>query len=94
VDSSNDKILNKGAGSSERAESEGLQVIPTTMAAVSTQNDGFRQAMLKSALNTIPQLTEENYLIWKDKISALLKLRGVLTSLDANNVALTADENA
>ncbi|PLW14681.1 hypothetical protein PCANC_18339 [Puccinia coronata f. sp. avenae] len=64
------------------------------MAAVPTQNDRFRQAMLKSALNTIPQLTEENYSIWKDKMSALLKLWGVLTSLDANGLALTSEENA
>ncbi|KNZ50330.1 hypothetical protein VP01_4489g2 [Puccinia sorghi] len=37
-------------------------------------NDGFRQAMLKTALETIPQLTEKNYSIWRDKITALLKL--------------------
>jgi hypothetical protein len=47
-------------------------------------HDGFRQAMLKTALETIPQLREENYSIWKDKMTALLKLRGVLTAL--NNV--------
>ncbi|KNZ51215.1 hypothetical protein VP01_4044g2 [Puccinia sorghi] len=45
-------------------------------------NDGFRQAMLKTALDTIPQLTEENYSIWKDKMTALLKLRGVLKSIN------------
>ncbi|KNZ45041.1 hypothetical protein VP01_8540g2 [Puccinia sorghi] len=43
---------------------------------------GFCQAMLKTALETIPQLTEENYSIWKDKMTALLKLRGVFTRLD------------
>ncbi|KNZ48491.1 hypothetical protein VP01_562g3 [Puccinia sorghi] len=47
-------------------------------------HDSFQQAMLKTALETIPQLTEENYSIWKDKMTALLKLQGVLTAL--NNV--------
>ncbi|KNZ60394.1 hypothetical protein VP01_1560g7 [Puccinia sorghi] len=59
--------------------------------------DGLRQAMLKMALKTIPQLTEENYSIWKDKMTVLLKLRGVLNTLnnlttflgDANNAELT-----
>ncbi|KNZ59388.1 hypothetical protein VP01_1742g3 [Puccinia sorghi] len=53
-------------------------------------NDGFRQAMLKTALETIPQLNEENYSIWKDKMTALLKLRGVLTAL--NNLAAPLGE--
>ncbi|PLW55558.1 hypothetical protein PCANC_02162 [Puccinia coronata f. sp. avenae] len=60
--------------------------------------DGFRQAMLKTALETIPQLTEENYLIWKDKMTALLKLRGVLNALNnadmgsvTHNNVVTAD---
>ncbi|KNZ56673.1 hypothetical protein VP01_2349g4 [Puccinia sorghi] len=51
-------------------------------------NDGFRQAMLKTALETIPQLTEENYSIWKDKMTALLKLRGVLQTLDNPRIPL------
>ncbi|KNZ59752.1 hypothetical protein VP01_166g14 [Puccinia sorghi] len=51
-------------------------------------SDGFRQAMLKTALETIPQLTEENYSIWRDKITALLKLRGVLRALDNISVPL------
>ncbi|KAI9628266.1 hypothetical protein KEM48_011711, partial [Puccinia striiformis f. sp. tritici PST-130] len=38
----------------------------------SSNNDGFRQAMLKTALETTPQLSEENYSIWKDKMTALL----------------------
>ncbi|PLW05911.1 hypothetical protein PCANC_27408 [Puccinia coronata f. sp. avenae] len=52
-------------------------------------NNGFRQAMLKSALNTIPQLTEENYSIWKDKMTALLELRGVLDTLQSSSAAST-----
>ncbi|KNZ44866.1 hypothetical protein VP01_874g6 [Puccinia sorghi] len=51
-------------------------------------NDSFRQAMLKTALETIPQLTEENYSIWKDKMTALLKLRGVLRILDNPQIPL------
>ncbi|KNZ54761.1 hypothetical protein VP01_2861g4 [Puccinia sorghi] len=35
----------------------------------STRNDGFRQAILKAALDTTPQLTERNYSVWKDKMS-------------------------
>ncbi|KAA1075861.1 hypothetical protein PGTUg99_023461 [Puccinia graminis f. sp. tritici] len=51
--------------------------------------------MLKTALETIPQLTEENYAIWKDKMTALLELRGVLDSLDKDdNTALANDVNA
>ncbi|KNZ45955.1 hypothetical protein VP01_767g6 [Puccinia sorghi] len=57
-------------------------------------NDGFRQAMLKTALETIPQLTEENYSIWKDKMTALLKLRGVLNAINNPNVPLGESNNA
>ncbi|KNZ47886.1 hypothetical protein VP01_606g7 [Puccinia sorghi] len=32
-------------------------------------NVGFRQGMLKAALDTAPQLTEKNYSVWKDKVS-------------------------
>ncbi|KNZ54671.1 hypothetical protein VP01_2888g2 [Puccinia sorghi] len=60
----------------------------------STANDGFRQAMLKTALETIPQLTEENYSIWKDKMTALLKLRGVLTALENSATALGESDDA
>ncbi|KNZ60939.1 hypothetical protein VP01_147g11 [Puccinia sorghi] len=61
---------------------------------VANPNDGFRQAMLKTALETIPQLTEENYSIWKDKITALLKLRGVLKSINDQTVPLGESDNA
>ncbi|KNZ52678.1 hypothetical protein VP01_3485g2 [Puccinia sorghi] len=44
--------------------------------------------MLKTALETIPQLKEENYSIWRDKITALLKLRGVLRALENVSVHL------
>ncbi|KNZ62497.1 hypothetical protein VP01_1263g6 [Puccinia sorghi] len=57
------------------------------------RNDGFRQAMLKTALETTPQLTEENYSVWKDKMTGLLELRGVLTALECENVPLSNDEN-
>ncbi|KNZ45887.1 hypothetical protein VP01_771g3 [Puccinia sorghi] len=60
----------------------------------STRNDGFRQAMLKAALDTTPQLTDENFSVWKDKISGLLELRGVLEALESPNLPLTQDENA
>ncbi|KNZ45101.1 hypothetical protein VP01_84g16 [Puccinia sorghi] len=56
-------------------------------------NDGFRQAMLKTALETIPQLTEENYSIWKDKMTALLKLRGVLNALNNTAIPLAGSVN-
>ncbi|KNZ53975.1 hypothetical protein VP01_3087g3 [Puccinia sorghi] len=58
------------------------------------QAKGFRQAMLKTALETIPQLTEENYPICKDKMEALLELRGLLTTLNSDARALFADDNA
>ncbi|KAI7965150.1 hypothetical protein MJO29_003248 [Puccinia striiformis f. sp. tritici] len=50
----------------------------------SSNSNGLRQAMLKTALETTPQLLEENYSIWKDKMTALLELRGVLEKLEAN----------
>ncbi|KNZ63834.1 hypothetical protein VP01_1095g1 [Puccinia sorghi] len=59
-----------------------------------TRNDGFRQAMLKTALDTTPQLTDENYSVWKDKMSGLLELRGVLAILESPTTELTTDENA
>ncbi|KNZ59004.1 hypothetical protein VP01_181g5 [Puccinia sorghi] len=50
--------------------------------------DGFRQAMLKTALETIPQLNKENYSIWRDKITALLKLWRVLNAINDTLVPL------
>ncbi|KNZ48115.1 hypothetical protein VP01_58g8 [Puccinia sorghi] len=60
----------------------------------STRNDGFRQAMLKAALDTTPQLKDDNYPVWKDKMSGFLELRGVLNSLESPTTQLTNDENA
>ncbi|KNZ55885.1 hypothetical protein VP01_2554g2 [Puccinia sorghi] len=62
-------------------------------AAARTPNDGFRQAMLKTALEMTPQLTDENYPIWKDKMEALLQLRGVLIKLNTPHLPLSNDEN-
>ncbi|KNZ61473.1 hypothetical protein VP01_1395g1 [Puccinia sorghi] len=39
------------------------------------RKERFNQAMLKAALDMTPQLMEENYSVWKDKISGLLELR-------------------
>ncbi|KNZ50444.1 hypothetical protein VP01_4422g1 [Puccinia sorghi] len=64
------------------------------MAAQAPQTDGFCQAMLKTALETIPQLTEENYPIWKDKMEALLEMRGLLKTLNSPARALFMDDNA
>ena len=50
--------------------------------------------MLKTALETIPQLTEENYSIWKDKMTALLKLRGVFARLNQLVIPLGESDNA
>ncbi|KNZ46501.1 hypothetical protein VP01_720g8 [Puccinia sorghi] len=63
-------------------------------ALTSAANDGFWQAMLKTALETIPQLTEENYSIWKDKMTALLKLRGALQALNNPAIPLGEGDNA
>ncbi|KNZ59912.1 hypothetical protein VP01_1645g10 [Puccinia sorghi] len=57
-------------------------------------NDGFWQAMLKTALETIPQLTEENYSIWEDKMTALLKLQGDLQGLKNPVIPLGEGDNA
>lgn len=65
--------------------------------AKNANNDGFRQAMLKTALETTPQLSDENYSIWKEKMTALLELRGVLTALESQGpdaIPLADDVNA
>ncbi|KNZ45301.1 hypothetical protein VP01_827g3 [Puccinia sorghi] len=62
--------------------------------ALPNMHDGFRQAMLKTALETIPQLTEENYSIWKDKMTALLKLRGVFARLNQTSIPLGEADDA
>lgn len=49
--------------------------------------------MLKTALKTTPLLTEENYRIWKDKMKALLKLRGVLDILESTSESLSSQDN-
>ncbi|KNZ46886.1 hypothetical protein VP01_6861g1, partial [Puccinia sorghi] len=58
------------------------QPAPLADQALIGAGDSFRKAMLKTALETIPQLTEENYSIWRDKITAHLKLRGVLNTIN------------
>ncbi|KNZ57551.1 hypothetical protein VP01_2129g6 [Puccinia sorghi] len=63
-------------------------------AIIPNAGDGFRQAMLKTALETIPQLTEENHSIWKDKMTALLKLRGVLNALENSAIPLGESDDA
>ncbi|KNZ62188.1 hypothetical protein VP01_1301g7 [Puccinia sorghi] len=68
--------------------------VPVNMPMPIVANDGFRQAMLKTALETIPQLNKENYSIWKDKMAALLKLRGVLTALNNLSTPLAEADNA
>jgi hypothetical protein len=50
--------------------------------------------MLKTALEKIPQLMKENYSIWKVKMTALLKLRGVLNALNNADVPLGELDNA
>ncbi|EFP75812.1 uncharacterized protein PGTG_01143 [Puccinia graminis f. sp. tritici CRL 75-36-700-3] len=86
--------MSNGADASEQRSLEETHSRTTTMAST-LNNNGFRQAMLKTALETIPQLTEENYSIWKDKMTALLELRGVLASLDKEDEpALASDINA
>lgn len=55
--------------------------------------DGFQQAMLKTALETIPLLSEDNYGIWRDKMNGLLQLRGVLTTLESSSDQLSSLEN-
>ncbi|KNZ58102.1 hypothetical protein VP01_199g9 [Puccinia sorghi] len=72
----------------------GMRPIQANPAAPIVANDGFRQAMLKTALKTIPQLKEENYSIWKDKMTALLKLRGVLAALNNTETPLGDSDNA
>lgn len=62
--------------------------------AQSRPQDGFRQAMLKTALDTTPQLTEDYYQVWRDKMTAILDLRGLLTSLEDEKRALFAEDDA
>lgn len=57
-------------------------------------NDGFRQALLKTALDTIQALNKENYAIWKDKMCSLLTMHGVLEKLEMPSGTLDAKMNA
>lgn len=51
----------------------------------------FRQPMLKTALETILLLGEENYGIWRDKMDAILDVRGCLTAInDETSILETA----
>jgi hypothetical protein len=85
-----------GANTGQKPGAPPIQPTPPsnttqTMAGMSgtSTSDRFLQAMLKSALNTIPQLTEENYSIWMDKMMALLELRGVLNTLQSSSTTST-----
>lgn len=59
----------------------------------SISNDGFTQIMLKAALEAVPILTEENYSMWKDKISILLELKNVKTALEDETKQLNKMED-
>ncbi|KNZ50089.1 hypothetical protein VP01_4600g1 [Puccinia sorghi] len=83
-----------GAGQQENTS---IRKTDTKIMAGKSNNNGFRQAMLKTALKTTPQLLEDNYSIWKFKMKALLELQGVLNTLDSqtpNTVPLAEDANA
>ena len=54
-----------------------------------SSNDGFRQIILKAALEAVPILSEENYLIWKDKMTILLELKGVKEALENDSKTLS-----
>ncbi|KNZ59813.1 hypothetical protein VP01_1659g4 [Puccinia sorghi] len=69
-------------------------MVDTQAVSRSNSGNGFFQGMLITELETIPQLTEENHSIWKDKITALLKLRGVLKAMDNPNIPLGESDNA
>ncbi|KNZ52155.1 hypothetical protein VP01_3670g3, partial [Puccinia sorghi] len=56
-------------------------------------NDGFLQSIPKTELETILQLTEENYSIWKDKMTSLLKPHS-LKSLNDQTIPLGDSNNA
>lgn len=56
-------------------------------------SDSFGQAMLKTTLETTPLLTKDNYGIWKDKMMALLKFRGVLKTLESKTETLASQDN-
>lgn len=55
--------------------------------------DPLRQAMLKTALETIPMLGENNYGIWKDKMDAILNVRGCSKAINGENTQLEPNVN-
>lgn len=55
--------------------------------------DGFQQIMLKAALEAVPNLTDKNYSIWKDKITILLKLKGTKQILEDDTKTLSPMDN-
>lgn len=56
-------------------------------------SEGFRQAMLKTALDTIPRLSKDNYGVWKDKMDAILDVRGCAKALNDEVSTLESDVN-
>lgn len=53
----------------------------------------FPQTMLKTALETIPLLGEENYGIWRDKMDAILDFRGCAAAINDETSVLDATVN-
>lgn len=56
-------------------------------------SEGFCQAMLKTALDTIPRLSEDNYGVWKDKMDAILDVQGCAKALNNDVSTLEGDVN-
>lgn len=56
-------------------------------------SEGFQQATLKTALDTIPRLSEDNYGVWKDKMDTILDVRGCPKALTNEVSTLDGDVN-
>lgn len=59
----------------------------------SSNSDGFLQIILKAALEAVPVLTDENYSIWKEKMTILLELKGVKEALEDETKTLKTTDD-
>ena len=75
-------MANLGAGPSTSSEP-----------VISGGGDYFQQVALKAAVDAIPQLTEENYSIWRDKVLLLLDLKQVKEAIVNSEGPLSAKDN-
>lgn len=49
--------------------------------------------MLKTAREATPELTDENYVVWKDKMQGILSMQGLLKAVNIRKRAMFEDDH-